>query len=238
MRFDFLERRAPVRRVVKAYVLTLALAAAAPLAAPAQTPASCRTVDSVTSPDTSLRRVGALRPGDLLRINVFREKEISGEYMIDSDGRLVIPGLGAIRAAGLDPREFEARLQALLECQGIVPDVAVQVQIRVAALGEVRSPGTFPVDPGISVLQLLTVAGGPTGSSDLAKARVIRGGRSYPVNLQAALAGDPSGNVVLNSNDVLVIPKKGGFTRENIGFVMGFVGVAVSMANLLVTIAR
>lgn len=237
MRFAFPERRAFARYAASASVAGLMLLAASSPAG-AQQPQTCRAVDEPAPTDTSLRRVGALRPGDLLRINVFREKEISGEYMIDSDGRLVVPGLGAIRAAGLDPREFESRLQGLLECRGIVPDVAVQVQIRLSALGEVRSPGTFPADPGISVLQLLTIAGGPTPLSDLEKARVIRSGRAYPVDLRAALAGDAAGNVVLNSNDVLVVPKKGGISRENVSFLMGFVGVAVTVANLVVTLSR
>lgn len=237
MRFDIPERRALARRVIPACAAGVVLLGASARAR-AQEPEACRTVDQASAADTSARRVGVLRSGDLLRLNVFREKEISGAYTIDSDGRLVIPGLGAIRAAGLDPREFEARLQGLLECRGIVPDVAVQVQIRVSALGDLRSPGTFPVDPGISVLQLLTIAGGPTPTSDLRKARVVRDGRAYPVDLRAALAGDAAGNVVLNSNDVLVVPKQGGFTRENASFLLGFVGVAVTIANLIVTLSR
>src|SRR4051812_27731223 len=86
-------------------------------------------VTSQSAADSSRRSVGALRSGDLLKINVFRMKEISGDYLIDSDGRLVIPGLGSLMAAGLGPRDVEANLRELLVCRGFVPDVSVQALV-------------------------------------------------------------------------------------------------------------
>src|SRR4051812_34212150 len=140
-----------------------------------QQPEICSaSVTSQSAPDSSHRSVGALRSGDLLKINVFRMKEISGDYLIDSDGRLVIPGLGSLMAAGLAPRDVEANLRALLVCRGFVPDVSVQALVRVSIAGEVRTPGTFPVEPGISVLRVLTLAGGQTPNADLSKAHVVR----------------------------------------------------------------
>src|SRR5262245_31013343 len=123
-------------------------------------PASSRAVD--TTATTSVRRVGVLHPGDLVKLNVFRSKEFSSDYIIDSEGRLVIPGLGALAAAGIEPRELENGMRDLLTCRGIVPDVSLQVQIRVSVTGEVRNPAVYPAEPGISVLRLLTMAGGAT----------------------------------------------------------------------------
>src|SRR3954447_23710913 len=57
------------------------------------------------------RNVGALRPGDVLKIAVFRDKELTGDYPIDARGYVQIPGLGVIKAAGLDPTEVTDRLR-------------------------------------------------------------------------------------------------------------------------------
>lgn len=225
------------RSALAVVLLTLAAGSAAAQVPAAAPPCSVTTV--APSPDSpTARRVGVLRSGDLLKINVFRTKELSGDYLIDSQGRLVIPGLGVLQTAGLEPRQVEQGLRELLACQGIRPEVSVQAQIRVSVLGEVRTPGIFPVDPGITLLQLLTVAGGETPRADLSKARVIREGRSYPVNLRGALAGGSAGSIVLNSNDVLVVPKRTGFTREDASFVLGALGALVGVLNLVATLTR
>lgn len=241
MHFDSPDRRTSLRCVASACVAVSLLAS--PVTAQLQQaqcgdprPASSRAVDTATA--TSGRRVGVLHSGDLIKLNVFRSKEFSSDYIIDSDGRLVIPGLGALAAAGIEPRELENRVRDLLTCRGIVPDVSLQAQIRVSVTGEVRNPAVYPAEPGISVLRLLTMAGGATQNADLSKTTVIREGRTYRVDLNRALNGDASGSVILNSNDVVVVPKKTGFNRNDLSFVLGIAGVLLSAANVMVTLSR
>src|SRR5690348_10790539 len=150
------------------------------------------------------RNVGALRPGDVLKIVVFRDKELSNEYPIDARGYVQIPGLGVIKAAGLDPTEVTDRLKLALVERGFArPEISVQPLIRVSVLGEVRSPSVYPVDPGTSLLQLLTVAGGPTDRARLQDTRVIRDGHAFRVDMDGGLHGTAAGRVVLYSNDVV-----------------------------------
>jgi len=107
------------------------------------------------------RSVGVLRPGDALKITVWREKELSGEYLIDARGLVQIPGLGDIVVAGLTPMEVKARLSEQLVRRGIVsPEIAVQPVIRVSVLGEVRTPGLLSVEPGTNLIHLITLAVG------------------------------------------------------------------------------
>ena len=189
--------------------------------------------------DTVTRNVGVLRAGDALRIVVFREKELTGEYLIDGRGELQIPGCCVILAAGLDPTQVKDSLKAALVLRGLVsPDIAVQPLIRVSVLGEIRTPALYPVDPGISLIQLVTIAGGPTPSANLRRTRVVREGRVFEVDLQSALGGSASGRVVLYSNDVVVIPKRTGFTRENLSFILGLTTTALSIATFLITVKR
>ena len=187
----------------------------------------------------TLRNVGVLRSGDAVKIAVFRDKELTGEYLIDSRGELQIPGLGVIRASGLDPTQLREALTTALRQRGVTePEIAVQPLVRVSVLGEVRVPALYPVDPGTSLIQLLTIAGGPTPNANLRKTRVVREGHVFEVDLQSALGGSAAGRVVLYSNDVVVVPKRTGFTRENLSFVLGLTTAAVSLATFLVTYAN
>lgn len=238
MPFTIPDRASLVRA---ACVVVAALAFAMPAAAQQVATPTCDVNVAALRADTAgshARPVGALRAGDLLKITVFRNKELSSDYLIDSEGRLVIPGLGAFAAAGLTPAQVEGGLRELLACRGLVPDVAVQAQIRVSVLGEVRSPGVFPVDPGATLLQVITMAGGETPRADLRATRVIREGRSYPVDLQAALNGGAAGNIVLNSDDVVVVPKKSGITREDAAVILSAVSALATVVNLVVSLSH
>jgi protein involved in polysaccharide export with SLBB domain len=184
------------------------------------------------------RSVGVLRPGDALKIAVWREKELSGEYLIDARGLVQIPGLGNIVVAGLTPMEVKERLSEQLVRRGIVsPEIAVQPVIRVSVLGEVRSPGLLSVEPGTNLIHLITLAGGPTERANMKAVRVIRAGRPYEVDLQSALSGSSAGRVVLFSNDVVFLDRKRGFTRESLSFGISLLTAALSVISV-VTVLR
>ena len=225
---------------LRAGLLALLVAGRA-LGAQVTAPAARCDADVIASDTTGARNVGALRSGDLLKINVFRLKEFSGDYIIDSQGRVVIPGLGIVHTGGLQPPQVEARLRGLLECRGYSQDAAilsVQPQIRISVLGEVRNPGLFPVDPGVGLLQVITLAGGETGYADLTHTRVVREGRTFTIDLRSALSGAPSGQITLNSNDVVVVPRKSGFTREDASFTFGALSTLFSIVSIIVTLRR
>jgi protein involved in polysaccharide export with SLBB domain len=203
-------------------------------------PASEGASDSLPAPrDVAGRPVGMLRPGDAINLIVFRNKELSGEFLIDARGNIQIPGLGEIAAGGVAPTEIKERIRAEMLRRGFQdPDLAVLPLLRIAVLGEVGKPGLYPLEPGTALLQLLTLAGGPTPNADLRKARVVREGRAFSVNLESALTGSASGRVVLYSNDVLVVPKKTGFTRERIQFLLSLSGAALAAVNVILSLRR
>ena len=183
--------------------------------------------------------VGVLRPSDVLRLVVYRQKEYDGDYIIDSRGFIQIPGLGEVRVGGLNPVEAKARIYDQFRARGIAdPDFSAQPLIHILVLGEVRTAGVELVEPGSSLIQVVTRAGGPTERADLRRTRVTREGRSVQVDLDRALHGSASGAVILNSNDVVYIPRRGGLTRENLTFALGFVTVALTIVNLVVTLRR
>jgi polysaccharide export outer membrane protein len=199
----------------------------------------CAAPDVHAQVDTTLPRpvnVGVVRPGDALQLAIFGEPELSGEYLIDSRGIVQIPGLGDIEVAGLDPYQVKDRLREQLIARGnLEPSLSVQVLLRVAVLGEVRQPGPYSVEPGASLLQLLSRAGGPTERADMTKAQVLREGRAVTVDLQSALSGSVTGRYVLNSSDVLYIPRKRGLTRETWSVILSTAGAVLSLATFIVS---
>ena len=190
--------------------------------------------DTVMVRDTVTRSVGVIRSGDALKIAVWREKELNGEYLIDARGIVQIPGLGDIMVAGLTPPQVKERLSEQLVQRGIIsPEISVQPVIRVSVLGEVRNPGLLSVEPGTNLIHLITLAGGPTERANTREVRVIRNGVPYEVDLQSALSGSPAGLVVLYSNDVVFLDRKRGLTRENLSFGMNILTALLSVVSVI-----
>lgn len=227
--------RAPIVRVLLVLAMAVAIAASR-LPAQTQTPNIPPPADVHATTTSAERRVGGLRPGDLLRVVVFREKELSGDFLIDARGFVQIPGIGVLDVAGLEPQQAQEKLVEALRARGISQEVAVQAQVRVSVLGEVRQPALYPTEPGTSLLQLLTIAGGPTERANLRATRVVRDGRVFEVDLESGLAGGAAGRVVLYSGDYVVIPRKSGLTRENVSFILSVVGTLAALTAAAVTL--
>lgn len=185
--------------------------------------------------DSATHATGALRTGDVINLRVYRDSELSGKYVIDAQGNVQIPGLGILAVGGLDAGQVNERLLAALRDKGFrAPDIAVAPEIRVSVLGEVRVPALYSVAPGASLIQVLTMAGGPTDRANLKKARIVRDGRVIAVDFTQVLAGSTSGRLALYSNDVVYIPAKSGvFTQATITLLTSVLSIALSAVTLI-----
>lgn len=106
-----------------------------------------------------------LGTGDKVRVIVFGEQELSGDYDVDSSGYLRLPLIGQVQAAGYSLREFENAIKAKLE-EGYLKDPRVSVEVvnyrPFYIIGEVTSPGQYPYVNGMTVLNAVALAGGFT----------------------------------------------------------------------------
>ena len=140
-----------------------ALLAGLPLGAGALTLGACQTVAS--TPDDVAQPVEyRLGPGDQLRISVFNEAELTGQFVVGSQGTISYPLVGDVRAGGLTIPEFtEALREALLQYIR-QPNVSVEVANYrpFFILGEVQRPGTYPYSASLTVLNAVATAGGFT----------------------------------------------------------------------------
>ena len=105
-------------------------------------------------------------PGDVLNIQVFEQKEMSGQFKVRSDGRIALPLVGEIEVAGKPPATVSTELQNALKKLILVPQVTVSVEqtspLSVSIIGEVVKSGPLELPRGSGVLQAIASAGGLT----------------------------------------------------------------------------
>lgn len=107
-----------------------------------------------------------LGSGDQIRVLVFGEDQLSGEYRVNDTGRIALPLLGSVLAAGSSTTELESKIADGLKKSGILRDPSIAVEViayrPIFVLGEVNKPGQFPYQPGMTVVTAVAVAGGFT----------------------------------------------------------------------------
>jgi polysaccharide biosynthesis/export protein len=145
------------------FLRTLALGAGASLLA------ACETTPAEPSVlEASDYRLG---PADQVRITVFNEAELTGQYVVGSQGTIAYPLVGSVRAAGLTVPEFTEALQTALSQYVRSPSVSVEVvnYRPFFILGEVARPGTYPYSANLTVPNAVATAGGFTYRANRAR---------------------------------------------------------------------
>jgi polysaccharide export outer membrane protein len=194
-----------------------------------------QTATQATAPDTVPAAVGAggsLLPGDIIRLRIWREPDLSGEFPVDDKGVAVLPKIGAQRVTGESQDELRDRLVGLYERYLRNPSIDVVFLRRINVLGSVRSPGLIPVDPTMVVADALALAGGVTPDGRQNRIELIRGGEVLTANIsqRTRIADLP-----LQSGDQLYVPEKSWFSRHNVGGTL--ISAGLSLVTVLVTIA-
>jgi polysaccharide export outer membrane protein len=120
-----------------------------------------------------------LGPNDRVRLKVYGEADITGEYEVDSNGLVSIPLAGHVKAAGLTTRQLEKAIVSALS-KGIVRDPRVNVEIALYRpyyiLGEVKKSGEYPYRLGLTVMDAVASAGGFTYRANENKVYLRRSG--------------------------------------------------------------
>lgn len=129
--------------------------------------------------DGSAVRTYILAPTDRVRVKVYGESDVTGEYEVDSSGYVSIPLAGRIKASGLTTLQLERSITSAL-ARGIVKDPRVNVEIALYRpfyiLGEVRKSGEYPYRVGMTVLDAVASAGGFTYRANEDKVYLRRSG--------------------------------------------------------------
>jgi polysaccharide export outer membrane protein len=172
-------------------------------------------------PDETVKKSATVDPNyvigaqDVLDINVWKEPDVSRTVPVRPDGKISLPLLNDVQAAGLTPAQLAAQVTDSLKKYVTNPQVTVIVTVinsqRVYILGEVTRPGAFPLIPGMSVLQALSSAGGFTQFAKVKSIFVRRfeNGKEekFPFNYREVIGGKkPEQDILLKAGDTIVVP--------------------------------
>ncbi len=155
-------------------------------------------------------------PGDVIRINVWQNVDLTGESTVRPDGTIAMPLIGEVKAAGRTAMqirdEIAKRLMAFVKQEAVVV-VSLQTinSYRFTVAGNAEHGGLFSVAQFVTVTEALALAGGPNRFANQDAIVIIRKGgdavRRIPINLKAILSGRaPEMNVVILAGDTVYVP--------------------------------
>lgn len=140
-----------------------------------------------------------IAPGDRLRLTVFGDQQMTGEYGVDDSGAISIPLAGPVAVAGRTPVDAATAIASILQTMGLYRDPRVTVEVMTLApfyiLGEVNRPGEYPYRPGMSLFAAVATAGGYTYRADKGSVFIRKSTetveRAYKLNADiAVMPGD------------------------------------------------
>jgi protein involved in polysaccharide export with SLBB domain len=177
----------------------------------------------------------ALSPGDIVRIQVWGQEAYSGQFQVDERGLLQYPMIGEIDTRNLTVAQLRDRVREGMEAIFNRPFVTVTPLFRMAVFGEVVRPGLYTVDPTLSVVDVVAMAGGTNRSGDLNRIRLLRAGEERRLSFaEESIRGRTLQEIGVRSGDQIVVARAP-FTRDDLLILLQVVQIAVSIAILVNT---
>jgi polysaccharide export outer membrane protein len=156
-------------------------------------------------------RIGA---EDLLDISVWKNPELSRTVPVRPDGKVSLPLVNDVQAAGLTPTALREQLTRRLSEFIPAPEVAVIVRevhsVKVAVVGSVKTPGRYELKSPATVLELIALAQGLTDFANRDRIVILRQvngeNKRIPFNYRKVAAGDEQANLVVQPGDIILVP--------------------------------
>ena len=153
-------------------------------------------------------------PDDMLQVTVWREPSLSGSLPVRPDGMISLVLIGDLKAAGRTPMQLSADISQRLKryIQDPVVSVAVTADTsqRVFLVGQVGKVGPISMSPGMTPLQAISAAGGPSPYANVKHIYILRGAGDHqqriPFNYKQALKGENRQSLVLLPGDTIIVP--------------------------------
>jgi protein involved in polysaccharide export with SLBB domain len=173
-----------------------------------------------------------IRPGDLIRIEVWRQPDYSGEFTVGMDGNVLHPLYQELRVAGRTTAEARTVVERFLANYIQAANVVVEPLYRVSVGGEVRQPAVYPMLRGSTVADAVAMAGGPTALAKLDQVVLLRAGAQYNLRLaQDSLV--TFGQLPVVSGDQVLLER-----RSNFNLFRDVIAPAATLAALWLTVIR
>jgi protein involved in polysaccharide export with SLBB domain len=169
-----------------------------------------------------------LLPGDVVRLRIWREPDLSGDFPVDERGTVVFPKIGPTVVAQVTTDSLKHLLVTTYSQYLRDPSIEVTFLRRVTVLGAVKNPGLYPVDPTMTVSDAVALAGGALPNGRPHNFELRRAGQRIDVDFNVAT---PIGHTPIRSGDELYIPERSWVARNGallIGASITAVAIVVS----------
>jgi len=173
-----------------------------------------------------------VQPGDVVKLWIWREDALSGEFLVPMSGVVVFPKIGAQRVTDRPMTELRDALLGEFQKYLRNPSVEVTFLRRVNVLGAVRRPGVYSLDPTMTVAMALAMAEGTTSDGLSDRVELIRDGERLIANVgqRTKIAELP-----IRSGDQLYVPERSWLARNSgpvaatISGIFGLIGILVAV---------
>lgn len=194
--------RSFLRAIAALLALSLAAACASPITKVSQGNPQSRAIGQGGAVEAG----SEIAPGDRLRIAVFGDERMSGEYGVDESGAITLPLAGPVSVAGRTATQAAEAIAAVLMTAGLFRDPKVTVEIVTLRpfyiLGEVNRPGEYPYRPGLSLFAAVATAGGYTYRADSGTVYIRKATET------AERRYDINADIAIMPGDVIRIPER------------------------------
>jgi polysaccharide biosynthesis/export protein len=172
----------------------------------------------------------SLNAGDVLRITVWRKPELSGEFIIASDGTVSHPLYRSVRVTGIPLPAVETRIRDFLGTLEENPQFVVEPLLRVAVAGEVRQPNVYNLRPETSLGQAVAIAGGTTDRGRRDRVVLLRDNREMTVNLRKP---DQTGaGMLVRSGDQIAVERESA-PWDVVGPIVSVLGATAAIVSVI-----
>lgn len=162
-----------------------------------------------------------VQPGDTLRVEVVEDDSLNRTLLVSPDGRISLPGAGALRVRGLTIEQIQTALAAQLapnfvnppnvfvDIQALAPDDEEEAVTAIFVVGEATNVGRIELEPGTTLLQAFAQFGGFTNFAATRRIQLRRGAEIYTIDYHKILDGSSrNGSVRMREGDVIIIPQR------------------------------
>ena len=166
---------------------------------------------AVSAQATPPVETNSLLPGDVISVQIWREEDLSGQFQVDQDGKVILPLLGEKIVTGVSPEALRDQLTEEYGEYLVNTSVNVVLLRRINVLGEVRNPGVYVVDATESIAGLIARAQGISPDGNANDIQLQRNGVTTRTDLSGSLSITAAG---IRSGDQIVVGKRSWISRN------------------------
>jgi len=203
------------------------------IAAVGISPAAALLAQGAPAASTNSAAQEVLYPGDVVRLKIWREPDLTGDFQIDDRGIATFPKIGPVQVTAITPDSLRTMLMTTYSQYLKDPSIEVSMLRRVTVLGAVKTPGLYPVDPTMTIADVVALAGGADVAVGNPKnLELIRGGKRQPVRFTLRT---PVSELPIRSGDEIYLPERSWLARN--GYFVGALvaAIVVSTTTLITT---